>query len=634
MDYTNTNDNKPIRHTTFKASKQKENKVSKPIIRNLKIIEPDEELLKTLYIKNPGDKLYEENKHLLDENYQIISGEVEVNGVTFPLYIVISKDERVFLDEIFKSTEFESDKEKMDFIKKSFNVLFELNIIKNLEMLSKLDHSVLKTIKDQMQPFIAFKSSYKFDYYGVSGEYGGYTKWTGTVKGEVNFYNYGKYPIIHEFGHLFDYAKQITFDDNPVWKRLAKKYSSALKGTTRCGTQLSGYTKEDYEDMSYEFFADLFDAYYSGDRTKEGPYLIEFMDDEALKVLEININETKREEKYDELLEDYCNYISSFERINLFYKEHNDSEMDELLSSFIQELDEKILNIKGNIIQSDSYFNEILYLKILPLLKKIKEIEKMGEESYSNENRDNIKKIVSALLDQIRTKDKMNYNDNSLKVLLDDSILQKETQKKEKEMLVEKNRIKSEKNLNTAKKMIDEIHKVLETIERLNLSKSITNELKNDLESIEKMVEVFSSGGFTTYELRVVLDYMKQLNNKIDNINKLPFMLDRMKKRLKDYRKKLDSFVNNNPFSEINIKFKDLVDRIIEFLNNNPFTDEEYENSNIRYYIKDLYERLTDLLDYSSIRDITEDDYERIETSFHSVLNNIEIEGYERHINI
>ena len=63
-------------------------------------------------------------------------------------------------------------------------------------------------------------------------------------------------------------------------------------------------------------------------------------------------------------------------------------------------------------------------------------------------------------------------------------------------------------------------------------------------------------------------------------------------------------------------------------------TDEEYENSNIRYYIKDLYERLTDLLDYSSIRDITEDDYERIETSFHSVLNNIEIEGYERHINI
>ena len=94
MDYTNTNDNKPIRHTTFKASKQKENKVSKPIIRNLKIIEPDEELLKTLYIKNPGDKLYEENKHLLDENYQIISGEVEVNDVTFPLYIVISKDER------------------------------------------------------------------------------------------------------------------------------------------------------------------------------------------------------------------------------------------------------------------------------------------------------------------------------------------------------------------------------------------------------------------------------------------------------------------------------------------------------------------------------------------------------------
>ena len=133
MDYTNTNDNKPIRHTTFKASKQKENKVSKPIIRNLKIIEPDEELLKTLYIKNPGDKLYEENKHLLDENYQIISGEVEVNGVTFPLYIVISKDERVFLDEIFKSTEFESDKEKMDFIKKSFNILFELNIMELVE---------------------------------------------------------------------------------------------------------------------------------------------------------------------------------------------------------------------------------------------------------------------------------------------------------------------------------------------------------------------------------------------------------------------------------------------------------------------------------------------------------------------
>ena len=95
----------------------------------------------------------------------------------------------------------------------------------------------------------------------------------------VNFYYFSTddwTPIVHEFGHLFDYSRNITSDDKKdTWKRLSMKYSSALRVTTRCGNYLSGYTKDDYEAKTEEFFADLFEAYYLGDRVKEGNYLIE-----------------------------------------------------------------------------------------------------------------------------------------------------------------------------------------------------------------------------------------------------------------------------------------------------------------------------------------------------------------------
>ena len=49
-------------------------------------------------IKDEEADIYQQNKSLLDNKYQVIKGEVEINGITFDLCLVISKDEQIFTD--------------------------------------------------------------------------------------------------------------------------------------------------------------------------------------------------------------------------------------------------------------------------------------------------------------------------------------------------------------------------------------------------------------------------------------------------------------------------------------------------------------------------------------------------------
>ena len=90
--------------TTFTANKMAAKNRPKPVIRNLKLVEPSETLLKLLLIKDEEADIYQQNKSLLDPNYQVIKGEVEVNGITFDLCLVISKDEQIFTDEVIANS--------------------------------------------------------------------------------------------------------------------------------------------------------------------------------------------------------------------------------------------------------------------------------------------------------------------------------------------------------------------------------------------------------------------------------------------------------------------------------------------------------------------------------------------------
>ena len=82
---------KAIYISPFRANKEQTKKSPKPVIRGLKIITPDDDLLKRLRIQDEDDKDYKANRHLMDTDYQILSGEVEVNGVVFNLYLVIKR---------------------------------------------------------------------------------------------------------------------------------------------------------------------------------------------------------------------------------------------------------------------------------------------------------------------------------------------------------------------------------------------------------------------------------------------------------------------------------------------------------------------------------------------------------------
>ena len=120
--------------STFNNSNEKAKRAPKPIIRNIKAIEPNDELLKRLFIKDENDSDYQANKDKMDFDFQIFGGEVEVNGVTFNMFIVVSTKDTLDLIRNPNMTE----EEKKEYLQKNFMGAFEEYILKCLEDLSKI----------------------------------------------------------------------------------------------------------------------------------------------------------------------------------------------------------------------------------------------------------------------------------------------------------------------------------------------------------------------------------------------------------------------------------------------------------------------------------------------------------------
>ncbi len=395
--------------TPFMANKMSAPNRPKPVIRNLKLIEPSDELLALLVIKDEKDKRYQANKSLVDTNYQVISGEVEVNGVTFHLCLVISKDEQIFTDQVIANSNMTP--EQIEQYKKGKPLHdLEEHIINSFNLLSNVNPEILRIIKNDSSPIISFKSSKKFDYYAVAKEgIGGYVN---DRKGEfqslnVNFNNGDKYSIVHEFGHLFDAALGITGmirkkELKEKWDALTKKYANSLKITTFCGNALSGYSADSYRSMAEEFFADLFNAYFLGDKTKKGPYLIEALDKEAFETLEEIISTVLAKWFNDNLFIEYSEIRSELDSLIPEYE--NDKELFELMNEFISLINSKMLKSaseKTNTI----HFNGLMYYTIKPMMEELINLHK---EYTSNPTEENRMKIKNHLETSLKTTNNIN----------------------------------------------------------------------------------------------------------------------------------------------------------------------------------------------------------------------------------
>ena len=75
----------------------------------------------------------------------------------------------------------------------------------------------------------------------------------------------------------------------------------------------------------------------------------------------------------------------------------------------------------------------------------------------------------------------------------------------------------------------------------------------------------------------------------------------------------------------------------MEFFNNSPIIEIDYDSSNIKYNLLDMYERFKDLfirVNPNTLPYLKENDFEGLENALNGLINNIELYGYERRTKI
>jgi len=483
--------------STFKLSIEKSKTYSEPVIKNLRIIEPDEYLLKQLAIKDESDSRYLDSP--TDSNYQVLGGEAEVNGVTFPLYIVITKGRMVFSDQVKENSNIPAD--DVGFHLSVDSPAVEKFIKDNLEALSKVDTEILKIIKDFVEPIIVFKSTQAYDYL-ANANWGAYV----TEPGEdgfigtrnINFFGPAQPCIVHEFGHLFDFALGIVSESiNSDWKQLAKKYSSSLKLTTTCGIALSNYSKEDYEAMAREFFADLFYAYYLGDQDTDGKYLIEKLDKEALEALEMEIGDAIKSQIEDEVNESYLSLSSDIEQIVNYYS-NKDIELSKLTKKFLETTDAKVLGLIDGEQVND--INVYMYHFVSSMMKLLIKLHKQYLSNPIEENRELIKGALLSFfsdISKLSTMDIDYISSNQLNMLIN------REQSIDDETIYVINYIKATKKL----------YELLNIIYSSNYqfpSECIRDSLES-IRNIKDKINNLTSNGLSDNNYRIILSDLKKL---------------------------------------------------------------------------------------------------------------------------
>lgn len=616
--------------STFRTSKEQAKKSPKPIIRNLRLLEPDDELLKRLYIKDEGSQNYQDNKDQMETDYQIIGGEVEVNGVTFNLFFVLSEAEKIFTLDVIRNSNM-TPEEKQEYIHREYLILFESYIIKCLEDLSKVDREVLEHIKETSNPDIIFKSKKTYDYYGLSND-----KWAGyAVDGvsygrknntNVNFYYFSTddwTPIVHEFGHLFDYSRNITSDDKKdTWKRLSMKYSSALRITTRCGNYLSGYTKDDYEAKTEEFFADLFEAYYLGDRVKEGNYLIELLDKEALSELEGEIESTKLYAFELKLDHEYLWVLTpKIDEMCTYFGNNNDKELFDLINKFSDLTLFKIYNLDKNYVPSNN-FNMLMYTIIAPMMKELIDLYEEYVNNPNVEGRETIKNKVLGYIEEIKNKSEIDEKNNNK---LDDM---KAVVPEPENYSVENDHFISSRN--KAEVLIRLTHITdIAFSPNYRFPAEFREEIFAKKDIVRQKVKELSEDGMTDIEFKVIIDAIKDIVDSMLNFNPVVYRANKIKKKLLKFHSELEKALKDNPENKTFTSFYYLVERAMEFFENESLLKKFNEESNIFLAIKSFDERLDQVIEEPTHR-LRYEWCQDLEYFFDFVHESIDLDGYER----
>ena len=404
--FDNSKPEQEPKNVVYRFAREKAADHPKPVIRNLKIVEPTEELLVKLAIYDERQSEFQKNKDKIKWDFQIISGEAEVNGVIFDVYIVLPKKTRIFTDEVLKNSDL-TEEEKKEYQSRRESKKIEKRVMRNLIHLSRVDEDILKTIQMERRPYIVFKTSREYDINYASKKWvDGYVQRGGRGDKNINFINTSHIPIVHEFGHLFDYALGITDETwdrsnpNPRWVELSKKYSKALKRTTTCGTTLSGYSSKEYEEKVGEFFADLFEAYYMGDKAKEGTYMIEYLDEDALLELQSEMANARARKLLDKSYNDYIFLRGDIEEAVEAFGDY-DQELYFLGQEFLQTYNDYIFNNYENGV----HFNTIKYLEVLPILKQFHALSREYLDNPVEENKNRI-------IEHVKTQKPIIKNDN------------------------------------------------------------------------------------------------------------------------------------------------------------------------------------------------------------------------------
>lgn len=616
--------------STFRTSKEQAKKSPKPIIRNLRLLEPDDELLKRLYIKDEGSQNYQDNKDQMETDYQIIGGEVEVNGVTFNLFFVLSEEEKIFTLDVIRNSNM-TPEEKHEYIHREYLILFESYIIKCLEDLSKVDREVLEHIKETSNPDIIFKSKKTYDYYGLSND-----KWAGyAVDGvsygrknntNVNFYYFSTddwTPIVHEFGHLFDYSRNITSDDKKdTWKRLSMKYSSALRITTRCGNYLSGYTKDDYEAKTEEFFADLFEAYYLGDRVKEGNYLIELLDKEALRELEGEIESTKLYAFELKLDHEYLWVLTpKIDEMCTYFGNNNDKELFDLINKFSDLTLFKIYNLDKNYVPSNN-FNMLMYTIIAPMMKELIDLYEEYVNNPNVEDREIIKNKVLGYIEEIKNKSEIDENNNNK---LDDM---KAVVPEPENYSVENDHFISSRNKAEVLVRLTHITDIAFS-PNYRFPAEFREEIFAKKDIVRQKVKELSEDGMTDIEFKVIIDAIKDIVDSMLNFNPVVYRANKIKKKLLKFHSELEKALKDNPENKTFTSFYYLVERAMEFFENESLLKKFNEESNIFLAIKSFDERLDQVIEEPTHR-LRYEWYQDLEFFFDFVHESIDLDGYKR----
>ena len=600
MDNTYINIRPNIAITPFTINKEVVKK--RPIIRRLRIVNnPSADLLKKLRIKDEEEERYISNKSLLSNNYQIINGEVEINGVVFPLYLVLSKRSRIFTDQVLSNSDMPV-VEKTEYRKNKELDKFEEYIVESLDKLCSIDHDVLEVIKKNSNPAIIFKSNRAFDILlanqKTSHGYATNYKASGEASAvNVNIYCKDTAVIIHEFGHLFDYAMHIT-KNSREWKELAKKYGNGLISATFCGNPLSGYRQEDYEEKVREFFADLFKGYYVGDRTKSGLYLIELLAKEAISELELEISKASASITNDN------NYNKRIREIYNYFSHIGDKELVGLLKSFMEAIDYKP-------IEEAEHLNTLMQYLTSKMMSGIINLYIQYIKKPTKKNRETLVLRLKEHLKMINERIKTNLNGH-----LDDYRIEEKPD----------NSLVPEKNIKYANKRITELNNLLFAPDK-KYSPEFTNDLVNEINGIKNLLN--SLNGLTNVEYKMILVRIRDIRNRINNYDPVIDMVRTIRKKLTIYNKGLQEFLKKEPYNDVVKRFGYFCERMIElFEHEEPFMNcdrDSYLYSAIHLFYLEIDKYIDvpyNLINFSFI--------ENLNFYFEHVHGSVELDGYER----